>query len=51
MSEIPTSDVNKRGLFSNFVLYSKGHHFRTTWFDIIIFCNMLHFEMNFGNFY
>ena len=35
--------------FSNFALKSKGHHFSITLFDILIFCNMLYFEMNFGN--
>ena len=41
----------KRPFFSNFALYSKCHHFSITRFDILIFCNILHFEMNFGNFH
>ena len=34
--------------FSNFALVS---HFSITRFDILIFCNILHLEMNFGNLY
>ena len=37
--------------FSNFALYSKGRHFSITRFDILIFCNILHLEINFGNLY
>ena len=35
--------------FSNFALNSKGYPFSITLLNILIFCNMLHFEMNFGN--
>ena len=30
-----------------FTLYSKGRHFNITMLDILIFCNMLHHEMDF----
>ena len=30
-----------------FTLYSKGHHFSITKLDILIFCNILHLEMDF----
>ena len=36
----------KRGYFS---LCSKRRHFSITRFDILIFCNILHLEMSFGN--
>ena len=48
MSKISNLDLNKRGFFSNFGLYSKGSHFSITRFDILIFCNLLHPEMNFA---
>ena len=51
ITKMPTSDLNKRDLFSNFALYSKGYHFSITSFDILIFCNILNLEMNFGNLY
>ena len=38
----------KGPFFSNFALVS---HFSITRFDILIFCNILHLEMNFGNLY
>ena len=34
-------------IFQIFTLYSKGHHFSITKLDILIFCNMLHLEMDF----
>ena len=49
MLKIPISDLNKRDHLLNFVLYSKSRHFSMTNFDIIILCNILHFEMNFKN--
>ena len=51
MSKIPISDINKRGLFSNFALYLKGRHFSAIRFDILIFCNTLDLKMNLGNLY
>ena len=36
-------------IFQIFTLYSKGHHFSITKLDILIFCNMLHLEMDFWN--
>ena len=51
MSKIFTLDLNKEGSFSNFALYSKAFHFSITRFDIIIFCNILHLKIIFGNFY
>ena len=35
--------------FQLFTLYSKGRHFSITKLDILIFCNILHFEMDFWN--
>ena len=49
MSKISILDLNKRGFFSNFALYSKGRNFSIAIFDILIFCNILHLEMNFEN--
>ena len=40
-----------KNTFSNFASYSKGCRFSITKFDILIFCNILHFEINFGNFF
>ena len=34
-------------IFQLFTLYSKGHHFSITKLDILIFCIMLHLEMDF----
>ena len=34
-------------IFQLFTLYSKGHHFSITKLDILIFCNILHLEMDF----
>ena len=34
-------------IFQIFTLYSKGHHFSITKLDILIFCNILHLEMDF----
>ena len=51
MSNIPISDLNKRGLFSNFALCLKGHHCSITKFDNLGLCNILHLEMKFGNLY
>ena len=36
-------------IFQIFTLYSKGHHFSITKLDILIFCNILHLEMDFWN--
>ena len=44
MPKIPILDLNK-----SFALYSKGRHFSITKFDILVICNILHFEMDFGN--
>ena len=49
MSKIPILDLNKRILFSSFALYSKGRHFSITKFDILVICNILHLEIDFGN--
>ena len=51
MSNIPILDLNEQDLFRNFVLYLKGRRFSTTRFIMLIFCNILHLEMNFGNLY
>ena len=52
MSKITILDVNKRHLFlSNFSLYSKCRHFSITRFDILIFCDILHPDMNMWNLY
>ena len=51
VSTIPILDLNKRVFFSNFALYSKCRHVRVKSFDIRIFCNVQHLEMNCGNFY
>ena len=45
------SMAKKLFFFSNIVLYSKSCHFSITRFDILIFYNILHLEMNFGNVY
>ena len=49
MSKIPISDLSKRSLFSNLAFYLSDRHFSITKFDILIFCNILHLEMNFAN--
>ena len=36
-------------IFQLFTLYSKGRHFSITKLDILIFCNILHLEMDFWN--
>ena len=36
-------------IFQLFILYSKGRHFSITKLDILIFCNILHLEMDFWN--
>ena len=36
-------------IFQLFTLYSKGRHFSITKLDILIFCNILHHEMDFWN--
>ena len=41
----------KRLFFSNFALFLKCHHFCITGFDILMFCDILHLEMNVGNLY
>ena len=35
-------------IFQLFTLYSKGHHFSITKLDILIFCNILHLEIDFS---
>ena len=45
MSKIPISP------YIHFALYSKSRLFSITWFDILIFCNILHLEIDFGNLY
>ena len=35
--------------FQLFTLYSKGRHFSITKLDILIFCNILHLEIDFWN--
>ena len=49
MSKIPISNLIEEAFFSNFALYSKCRHFSITRFCTLIFCNILHIEMNFGN--
>ena len=49
--KIPISDTNKGGLFFKFCLYSNGHRFSITRFDVLLICNILHLEMNFRNLY
>ena len=44
-AENETGWLKKGGLFSNFVLYSKGGYLSITRFDIIIFCNIQKFEL------
>ena len=41
--------VPKRTNFSTFCLIFKGHHFSITKLDILIFCNILHLEIDFWN--
>ena len=36
-------------IFQLFTLYSKGRHFSITKLDILIFCNILHLEIDFWN--
>ena len=36
-------------IFQLFTLYSKGRHFSVTKLDILIFCNILHLEIDFWN--
>ena len=38
-----------RQIFQLFTLYSKGRHFSITKLDILIFCNILHLEIDFWN--
>ena len=35
--------------FKLFILHSKGHHFSITKLDILIFCHILHLEIDFWN--
>ena len=51
MSKIPISNLHKRNIFLKFALHSKGPHFSITRFEILIVCNKLLLEMNFGNLY
>ena len=48
MLKIAISNKEKGPFFSNFALVS---HFSITRFDILIFCNIIYLEMNFGIFY
>ena len=41
------NNTKNGNIFQIFTLYSKGHHFSITKLDILIFCNILHLEMNF----
>ena len=56
MSKIPTSDINKTGLFQTLpyiqraaILVSQVLTMKR--FGILILCNILHLAMNFGNLY
>ena len=51
MSNIPILDLNEQYFFPNFALYLKGRRFGIARFVTLIFCNILHLEMNFGNLY
>ena len=46
--KISILNLKKRTIFSNSALVS---HYSITKSDILIFCNILHLEMNFGNLY
>ena len=41
------NNTKNGNIFQIFTLYSKGHHFSITKLDILIFCNILHLEMDF----
>ena len=41
------NNTKNGNIFQIFTLYSKGHHFSITKLDILIFCNILHFGMDF----
>ena len=41
------NNTKNGNIFQIFTLYSKGHHFSITKLDILIFCNILHLEINF----
>ena len=43
------NNTKNGNIFQIFTLYSKGHHFSITKLDILIFCNILHLEMDFWN--
>ena len=43
------SNPKNGNIFQLFTLYSKGHHFSITKLDILIFCNILHLEIDFWN--
>ena len=49
MSKKPNLDLKKRGHFFKFCFMFKVVHFSITRFDILIFCNILHLEMDFEN--
>ena len=52
MLKIHILDLKNRGyFFLNFALFLKCGHFCITRFDIPLFCNILHLEINFGNLY
>ena len=41
------NNTNNGNIFQIFTLYSKDHHFSITKLDNLIFCNILHLEMDF----
>ena len=41
------NNTKNGNIFQIFTLYSKGHHFSITKLDILIFCNILHLEIDF----
>ena len=49
MSKTSMGVLKKETIFFKFCLCSKCRYFSITRFDILIFCNILHLEMNFGN--
>ena len=41
------NNTKNGNIFQLFTLYSNGHHFSITKSDMLIFCNILHLEMDF----
>ena len=41
------NNTKNGNIFQIFTLYSKGYHFSDTKLDILVFCNILHLEMDF----